>query len=177
MTLCSDLEPHPSTGPGPVAAIRAEVGRVGPSLSVTYALAGDVGALWLPERQAPERTAGLWQHTCFELFLKRAAEEGYLEFNFSPSGQWAAYQFDGYRSGKRDFVTPAPAIRAFIGPEALQLSVSLSLPPGVWDIGLSAVIEDKQGRISYWALAHPPGDPDFHDGACFTLELPAARRA
>ncbi|MFN3389167.1 MAG: DOMON-like domain-containing protein [Allosphingosinicella sp.] len=46
-----------------------------------------------------------------------------------------------------------------------------------WRLGLSAVIEERNGRLSYWALAHPPGDPDFHHPDCFTLELPAARPA
>jgi hypothetical protein len=44
-----------------------------------------------------------------------------------------------------------------------------------WRLGLSAVIEDRSGQKSYWALAHPPGRPDFHHEDCFALELtPAA---
>lgn len=46
-----------------------------------------------------------------------------------------------------------------------------------WQLGLSAVIEERNGRMSYWALAHPPGEPDFHHPDCFALELPAARPA
>lgn len=44
-----------------------------------------------------------------------------------------------------------------------------------WHLGLSAVIEERNGNISYWALNHPPGKPDFHHPDCFALELPAAR--
>jgi hypothetical protein len=40
-----------------------------------------------------------------------------------------------------------------------------------WRVGLSAVIEDTSGRKSYWALAHPPGKPDFHHEDCFAHEL------
>jgi hypothetical protein len=36
------------------------------------------------------------------------------------------------------------------------------------------VIEETNGRKSYWALAHPPGKPDFHHSDCFALGLPAA---
>ena len=43
-----------------------------------------------------------------------------------------------------------------------------------WRLGLSAVIEDTSGGKSYWALAHPPGKPDFHHADCFALELPPA---
>ena len=44
-----------------------------------------------------------------------------------------------------------------------------------WHLGLSAVIEERNGTISYWALSHPPGDPDFHHPDCFALELAPAR--
>ena len=43
-----------------------------------------------------------------------------------------------------------------------------------WHLALSAVIEEKNGRMSYWALKHPAGKPDFHHEDCFALELPAA---
>ena len=46
-----------------------------------------------------------------------------------------------------------------------------------WHLGLSAVIEERNGAMSYWALSHPPGDPDFHHHDCFALELPPARPA
>jgi hypothetical protein len=42
----------------------------------------------------------------------------------------------------------------------------------IWQLDLAAVIEERGGRISYWALAHPPGKPDFHHSDCFTLEFP-----
>ena len=42
-----------------------------------------------------------------------------------------------------------------------------------WELGLSAILEEKDGTKSYWALAHPEGDkPDFHDPACFAAHLP-----
>jgi hypothetical protein len=42
---------------------------------------------------------------------------------------------------------------------------------------LSAVIEAKDGSKSYWALAHPPSKPDFHNADCFTARLAAPERA
>jgi len=44
-------------------------------------------------------------------------------------------------------------------------------------VALSAVLEEKGGVKSFWALAHPPGQPDFHDLACFVAELPAPESA
>ena len=40
-------------------------------------------------------------------------------------------------------------------------------------LGLTAVIEAKDGTKSYWALAHAPGPPDFHNPDCFIATLPA----
>jgi hypothetical protein len=45
------------------------------------------------------------------------------------------------------------------------------VPRAELQLALSAVLEDLQGRISYWALAHPPGNADFHHDAGFTLKL------
>jgi hypothetical protein len=43
----------------------------------------------------------------------------------------------------------------------------------IWALGLSAILEEKGGTKSYWALAHPSGDkPDFHAPDCFAASLP-----
>ena len=41
-----------------------------------------------------------------------------------------------------------------------------------WELGLSAVLEEKDGTKSYWALAHPTEKPDFHAAGCFVARLP-----
>ena len=41
-------------------------------------------------------------------------------------------------------------------------------------LGLTAVIESTDGSLSYWALAHPRGVPDFHARAGWTARLPLA---
>jgi hypothetical protein len=61
----------------------------------------------------------------------------------------------------------------------LRAALALGRLPGLpgdapWRLGLSAVIEEAGGGLSYWALAHPPGKADFHHSDCFALELPAA---
>ena len=61
------------------------------------------------------------------------------------------------------------------------MTASLSEDALPWDrtgeLGISAVIEEQDGRLSYWALAHPPGKPDFHHRDCFALRLPPVERA
>jgi hypothetical protein len=142
--------------------------------AITYVVAGRIGELVVPGPAAPERTDGLWRTTCFEAFVREAGE-GYEEFNLSPSGQWAAYRFDRYRARMAPLDIPPPRIDTELSDD--RLIVRATLPqkrPGRCRIGLSAVIEEKSGAKSYWALAHPPGDPDFHHHACFALDLPPA---
>ena len=40
-------------------------------------------------------------------------------------------------------------------------------------LGLCAVIEEESGVLSYWALKHRPGRPDFHHPDGFVLEIEA----
>ena len=100
---------------------------------------------------APTRADELWRHTCFEAFIRPGSNPAYFEFNFAPSAQWAAYEFDGYRSGMRAAESAAPRIDTRIGPTRLSLQATLelrALPPGPWRLGLSAVIEEANGWLS-----------------------------
>jgi hypothetical protein len=44
----------------------------------------------------------------------------------------------------------------------------------VWDMNVTAIIEDKAGARAFWALAHAPGKPDFHNADCFIARVPPA---
>lgn len=131
------------------------------------------GALVAPEFRGLGRGDELWKTTCFELFLYDG-EGRYREYNFSPSQQWAAYSFTGYR-GHREDVEPAaqPEIQSERGLSIYTLTVFLSQKEleGAQSAALSAVIEEEGGRPSYWALAHNGLKPDFHDPACFRISL------
>jgi hypothetical protein len=167
------LKLHPDSR-SPVTGINVELARVAPDLlRLAYSISGDLDRLTFPPTQASVRADELWKHTCFEAFL--GATNGYYEFNFSPSSQWAAYRFDGYRAGMRDAVTQAPTIAwERVGGQG-RLSAIIQLPNDVTGaLGLSTIIEDVDGSRSFWALAHAAGAPDFHNEACFTAELPPA---
>ena len=103
---------------------------------------------------------------------------GYREFNFSPSGEWAAYAFRGYRDGDALDSELAPVIVVRQTGDRLELEAAICqdfLPPGRrLRLGLSAVVEDADGVLSYWALRHPAGKPDCHhtDAFALPLELP-----
>jgi len=180
------LKPHPSTPGAPVERIEVGAERTGARrLSLRYRVVGDMAGLLIPAPAGPARADGLWRHTCFEAFLRVPGGDAYWELNLSPSMQWAAYAFAGYRLGGHDIEAVGP-LRPDVSSEAgslsLEVSVDLSgvagLPAdGAWELGLSAVIEEAGGAISYWALAHPPGKPDFHHADCFALELVAPERS
>jgi hypothetical protein len=167
-----DLRPHPDTPCPALERLSATVAREGDRLRLAYTGVGAIAALRWPTPIAPDRTDGLWQTTCFEAFVQAGGEPAYAEFNFAPSGAWAAYQFDAYRAGMAPLAVPAPLIAATRAATGFELVATLILPgPGPWRLGLSAVIEDQAGAKSYWALAHPPGKPDFHHPDCFALAL------
>ena len=172
MTLSLTL--HPESRCDALGAIEVEAAREGQTLRLLYVARGAIGDLAVPEPAAPERADGLWRHTCFEAFVRAPGCAAYEELNFSPSGRWAAYRFEDYRQGM-NLAALALEIEARRTAERLELLARVHVPlPGPWRVGLSAVIEERSGRKSYWALAHPPGAPDFHHGDSFALELPAA---
>lgn len=175
------LTAHPAHPPAQVSAIEARIG--GPQdgwLRLRWRVEG-AGALTLPRFAGSRRMDGLWRTTCFELFVREKGSPSYREFNFAPSEAWAAYSFAGYREDMREAEIPrAPVITPRRGRDLLIMDVALrmeGLCDEPFEYGLCAVLEEEGGILSYWALAHPPAKPDFHDPACFAATLAPAQQA
>lgn len=174
-----DLSCHADSDAGGVKSIAFEVGlRVDASLLVACRLAGDIGSLSIPAPAPSLRQTGLWQHTCFELFL--AGSDGhYFEFNFSPSTSWAAYRLDAYRQGMSDLPVQSPPVITFQQAEdwcSLRALVDVrglakACGDATFRMALASVIEHADGHHSYWALAHSQGKPDFHHPDSFVASL------
>jgi hypothetical protein len=170
---------HPESRCKAVTRIDVDVARAGSGhLTLRYTVTGKIKDLRLPQVMDSARTDELWRHTCFEAFIRAAHGDAYYELNFAPSTQWAAYEFSGYRSGMRvatELDAPFIEIRSRHDVYTLQAAVALErlhLPrDAALKLGLSAVIEEMDSAISYWALAHAPGRADFHHSDCFALEL------
>lgn len=168
------LVPHPDGGSTSVRGLIATLAGETEALVVRYTLTAPLDTLRLPlASAAPARRDELWRHTCFELFVM-GADGVYHEFNFSPSGDWQAYRFEAYR--RRGGTQPATAPRLDIrrNPTTLTLDARVpraALPTHPVNAALTAVIEDAAGVLSYWALHHAPGKPDFHHPAGFTVAL------
>jgi len=171
---------HPNSRCAAATQIDVEIARSHTNqMALSYIVTGKIGDLRLPPVTEPARTDELWRHTCFEAFVRPAVGPAYYEFNFAPSTQWAAYGFTGYRSGMRvadEMGAPRIDVQSTDERYTLQAAIGLGAlaSDAVWRLGLSAAIEETDGTISYWALAHPPGRADFHHSDCFALELTRA---
>jgi hypothetical protein len=181
------LRLHPDSSCFAVTQIEVEATRPqARSLVLAYVVIGKIDDLAIPPMAAATRTDELWRHTCFEAFVHSSLGRAYYEFNLAPSTQWAAYWFNSYRSGMRVATeVSAPRIAVETSSERCIVKASLELDRAlacfktgggggkdpVYRLGLSAVIEERSGRRSYWALAHPPGKADFHHSDCFALEI------
>lgn len=170
---------HPDTRCPAVQSLQAEIEALpGISLRLRYTLCGDMQRLRIPAPQAPMSVDGLWQHSCFEAFIAVAGESAYREFNFAPSGQWAAYAFSDYRQCSPWTAGGSPSINVTRMQDSLLLEAELvasdfpANPEGKpLQIAFTAVLEANDGSLSYWALHHPATKPDFHDRAGFILTL------
>jgi len=175
-----ELLRHPDTPSRAVQAVTAEATRTAErKLALRYILRGDIRALRIPSPRPARIGWKLWRHTCCEVFLREKGADAYHELNFSPSAEWAAYSFARYRDGGPlidDALNPQIAVRS--DEKQLELSALVDLarisppyPRAALALALSVVVEEESGVLSYWALRHAPGKPDFHHADAFALEL------
>ena len=178
--VSAELLPHPSSACAGIRRFHAAI-EFGPSrdeLRISFRIDGAIGQLRLPDRSSALRADGLWQHSCFEAFVRSDAADSYHEFNFAPSGDWAAYRFASRRDGRQSPAMPAPQMVFRRAADDFELNAVIALEAipdfavaQVLQAGLAAVIEDQDGGLSYWALAHRAAQPDFHDADTFGLRV------
>ena len=176
-----NLIPHPTTPPSgapfKVWASVDHVASLGAAVATTniwFSVGAPADRFVIPPLTEPWRVDELWLRTCFEAFLRPAGKEQYREWNFAPGGNWAAYDFSGYREGmNRAEVGAPPYIRMEDNFTWWTLGATIAADAGQkWQLGLSAVLEEQDGTRSFWALAHPDDEkPDFHRPDCFAAQL------
>lgn len=159
------------------------------ALHLQFTVAGPVDTLHLP--RIIERPNcfqhELWQHTCFELFIREALnrsnasldQQTYFEFNFAADGRWACYLFSGYRKRSADLIWQAPLVQA--NAEAAKLIVLIEIPRlylfrSALEVGLHCILEERAANgtreSSFWSLCHPrPEQADFHHPESFCLPV------
>jgi hypothetical protein len=174
-----ELLAHPTTLPSPAFTLWASAERSAAfgssaTLNLWFGVSAPMNRFLVPEPAAePAHRDELWRTTCFECFLKEEGQEAYQEWNFAPSGDWAAYDFTGEREGMASAeVTKPPYVRIEDNFTWWGLGATLSIPAETrFTVALSAVLEDQDGRRTYWALHHPSEQPDFHHPDCFVAKL------
>jgi hypothetical protein len=174
-----NLVPHPSTPPAePQFKLWASVDHAASfgataTTNIWFGVGAPASRFVIPETPEQRRADGLWKRTCFEAFLRAEGEDGYREWNFAPSGQWAAYVFASYREGMVPAEVAAPPyIRMEDNFTWWALGATIGVDAALtWQLGLSAVLEEQDGTKSYWALTHPSDRPDFHHPDCFVARL------
>jgi hypothetical protein len=143
---------------GPIKAVTATIRATPSGCEAEFRLDGAIDAIRLPPAGPSLRTDDLWKTTCFEIFWQPIGGTYYREFNLSPSGRWAAYDFDAFREGMRD--APVNAISLATahsdGDLVLKASIAAELPTPA-QVALNAIVEHPDGGLQFWALAFPPG--------------------
>lgn len=153
----------------PNLQVKVIILRKNSNLNLKYQLFGDIEKIEIPESvEIPTRQNNLWQTTCFELFLAVANKPTYWEFNFSPSGNWNVYSFKDYREGMQEekAFTFLP-FQLEKKHNYLSLNISINLNNILTEyqklaVSITNVLEDKNQKISYWALKHTKEKADFH---------------
>lgn len=166
----------------PAITLTGAVARQSNVLALHYFLTGDIENIFLPQTSAcPSRKDELWKTTCFELFLAIKDQSRYWEFNLSPSGDWNVYCMDAYyRIGfHEETAIQQLSFKAEKETGAFALDMIVDLKPillenAPLEIGVTAVIQTRDGDKTYWALAHPGAQPDFHRRESFIL-VPAGQ--
>jgi len=172
------LVPFPSSVL-PNIYITGEIQRRDNQVSIHYEVSGDIGQIALPGLAAPPiRKYDLWKATCFEFFLALPGQPQYWEFNMSPSGDWNVYQMDAYRRVGFQEERLIKQLQVGFQNEAGKLTMKsdVDLKPlfqngGALDAGITSVIQANDGTETYWALAHPGRQADFHLRESFALTV------
>ena len=162
----------------PKIKIGGDISRTGNQLKITYLLTGDRAAIIVPEaNQVPIRRYDLWEHTCFELFLRLKGTNKYWEFNLSPSGNWNVFRFLDYRLNIMEELSfDSLPFKVVQDAESLKVMANINLDTlGIakrdLNIAITTVVENTERQLSYWALAHPTTEADFHHQDSFIISL------
>lgn len=163
----------------PEITITGTIARRENVLTVHYSLTGKIETILFPDRSAlPARKDELWTATCFEFFLAIKDQPQYWEFNMSPSGDWNIYHMDAYRRVGFREETSIERFQFEVRKEPGSFSIDAvaDLSPLIGnttplEAGITSVIQTRDGAETYWALAHPMPEADFHLRESFLTQL------
>ncbi len=163
----------------PAVTITGSIFRDDNLLTVGYSLTGKIDQILFPNTNPkPERKDELWLATCFEFFLALPDQPQYWEVNLSPSGDWNAFHMDAYRriGFRQEEKIQNPQLEIANSIDCFKLHATIDLnqlfdPDTKIQAGVTSVIQNRQEHETYWALAHPQPQADFHLRESFLLTL------
>lgn len=173
-----ELIPYPADNI-PNIDITGKLTRSDNTFFIHYEVDGEIEQIYLPAKSpSPSRKDDLWKATCFEFFAAIPDQPEYWEFNLSPSGDWNVYKMDAYRRvGFREERAYTELPFGFSASEH-KLSLEISLDLGllfqseqIIQVGITAIIQTKDGNEAYWALKHASPHADFHARETFILSI------
>ena len=170
------LHPFPGQNSGGVI-IQGAIERTDQTLVLSFLLQGNLDDLVLPTAAERKRCDNLWQATCLEMFWAEEGAKNYWELNLAPTGAWNVYAFTDYRTGMgQEERVGEPLIETARTPDTFSLTAELEIGTLHADnaplrVGVSGVLQHRDSRLSYWALAHQKNKPDFHAPQSFLLRV------
>lgn len=163
----------------PNIKITGKISRQSDLLTVHYFLTGETENILFPETLPHStRKDELWKATCFEFFLAIQDRPQYWEFNMSSSGDWNVYYMDAYRRVGFREETAIQQLQFEVKNEADCLLIDATVDlnrivqkENLIKVGITSVIQTEDRNETYWALAHPNSQADFHLRESFTIQL------
>jgi len=173
-----DLIPSPAENL-PDIKITGNIEQAGTQLSALYTLSGEINSILLPTPSIPPtRKHDLWKATCFEFFIAPAGQPEYWEFNLSPSGNWNVYHMDAYRQVNMREEEKVTSLPFTFQKTDIQINLEISVNTASFlaanqklEVGIAAIIQSNYKVETYWALAHPNPQADFHHRDGFVIAL------
>lgn len=169
-----NLIPYDISSP-PHVTIECELNSNQSSIYISYKLKGELPTIDLGEGHPHHaRVMKLWEKSCFELFIK-TQEDSYIEFNFSPEFEWNCFYFAKKGETLAEYArVDSVKMDILLSLDVFHLIVELDkkkFPDGFFQgplkAGITSVIKEKNGKVSYWALSHHDIRPNFHDFRSF----------
>ena len=163
----------------PQIQIQSELNINDESVYISYKITGDLPGIDLGiGRALHNRVIKLWEKSCFELFIKNK-NDNYIEFNFSPEFEWDAFYFTKLGDEALEYEkVNSVDIDILLSMDVFHLLARIDkhkFPENFFDgelsAGITSVIKDKKGVISYWALSHEDSRPNFHNFKTFKYKF------
>ena len=176
------LMSHPNTAqPSAPISVVAFLNRCNTKVMIEYVLTGDMKEFSIPAVSLnPSRVDGLWCHTCFEAFMRFEDSEAYYELNASPTDDWNLYSSSGYHQDRIaddriNYIFQESHFSEGIYRKVIHVDFANIFPADLnkldLHMGITAVLEDRNQNLSYWAHTHCDTRPNFHMLESFSLQL------